>query len=286
MSLGKFHWLESTFKENTELFKELLPLSPLSYGEGPVVDRTEEACPRAQSMATAEPEMTPCPSSFFYCSWGLTVWHPQLLCLLFYLFILKFLAMQCPPQTPGGISVPWPGTKPVPPALEAWSLNHWTAREAPRPSSCQYRRGSMPWSKLSHLPHPLQRFSPEGPDRAHRPQEDAAETLRRLQVRAATLWRLRLPSSRGSWRHWITPRVMPEGCLCWWRRPCRETWVMQWRKMEMLARCLEELDGRGVGGSSFPTPNWLNQRIQSPSSFIYSLIFFPLTNEYWAPPMP
>ena len=25
--------------------------------------------------------------------------------------------------------VPWPGTKPVPPALEVWSLNNWTARE-------------------------------------------------------------------------------------------------------------------------------------------------------------
>ena len=30
-----------------------------------------------------------------------------------------------------GILVPWPGIRPVPPALEAWSLNHWTAREVP-----------------------------------------------------------------------------------------------------------------------------------------------------------
>ena len=30
------------------------------------------------------------------------------------------------------ILVPWPGIKPVPPpAVEAWSLNHWTAREFP-----------------------------------------------------------------------------------------------------------------------------------------------------------
>ena len=29
------------------------------------------------------------------------------------------------------ILVPWPGIKPVPPAAEAWSLNHWTAREVP-----------------------------------------------------------------------------------------------------------------------------------------------------------
>ena len=25
-----------------------------------------------------------------------------------------------------------PGTEPMPPALEAWSLNHWTAMEVPR----------------------------------------------------------------------------------------------------------------------------------------------------------
>ena len=28
-----------------------------------------------------------------------------------------------------GILVPWPGIEPVPPALEAEGLNHWTARE-------------------------------------------------------------------------------------------------------------------------------------------------------------
>ena len=28
-----------------------------------------------------------------------------------------------------GILVPRPGIKPTPPALEAWSLNHWTTRE-------------------------------------------------------------------------------------------------------------------------------------------------------------
>ena len=30
-----------------------------------------------------------------------------------------------------GISVPRPGIKPVPPAVEAWSPNYWTAREFP-----------------------------------------------------------------------------------------------------------------------------------------------------------
>ena len=31
-----------------------------------------------------------------------------------------------------GIFVPRPGIKPVPPALEVRSLNHWTSREVPR----------------------------------------------------------------------------------------------------------------------------------------------------------
>ena len=30
-----------------------------------------------------------------------------------------------------GILVPWSGIKPVPPAVEAWNLNHWTAKEVP-----------------------------------------------------------------------------------------------------------------------------------------------------------
>ena len=29
------------------------------------------------------------------------------------------------------ILVPWPGIEPMPPAVETWSLNHWTAREVP-----------------------------------------------------------------------------------------------------------------------------------------------------------
>ena len=30
-----------------------------------------------------------------------------------------------------GILVPQPGIEPVPPAVESWSPNHWTARELP-----------------------------------------------------------------------------------------------------------------------------------------------------------
>ena len=42
----------------------------------------------------------------------------------------------------GGISVPRPGIESVPPAVEAWTTNHWTTREFPRiefwkdPSGC------------------------------------------------------------------------------------------------------------------------------------------------------
>ena len=42
-----------------------------------------------------------------------------------YLFNFYFLALR-------GISVPQPGIKPVPLAVEAWSLNHCTSREVPR----------------------------------------------------------------------------------------------------------------------------------------------------------
>ena len=39
-----------------------------------------------------------------------------------------FLAMLCGLWDPG----PWSGIEPMSPALEAWSLNHWTTREVPR----------------------------------------------------------------------------------------------------------------------------------------------------------
>ena len=48
--------------------------------------------------------------------------------MLFYLFILIFWLshMAC------GILVSQPGVERELPALEAWSLNHWNAREVPR----------------------------------------------------------------------------------------------------------------------------------------------------------
>ena len=43
-----------------------------------------------------------------------------------------------------GSSVPQPRIEPVPPALEAWSLNHWTARETPK-------AGSWYWHSTAQL---------------------------------------------------------------------------------------------------------------------------------------
>ena len=38
----------------------------------------------------------------------------------------------CFGQEAYGNLVPWPMIEPVPPAVEAWSLNRWTAREVPK----------------------------------------------------------------------------------------------------------------------------------------------------------
>ena len=47
----------------------------------------------------------------------------------FLLLLLLFLFW--PHHAASGALVPWQGIEPVSPALEAWSLNHWTAREVP-----------------------------------------------------------------------------------------------------------------------------------------------------------
>ena len=46
-----------------------------------------------------------------------------------------------------GILVPWPGIEPMPPAMEAWNLNHWTIREVPdHPLNLKVLLGLHPWS--------------------------------------------------------------------------------------------------------------------------------------------
>ena len=42
-----------------------------------------------------------------------------------------------------GILVPQPGIEPVPPALEAQSLNHWTTREVPRVAGAIFSTGVL-----------------------------------------------------------------------------------------------------------------------------------------------
>ena len=47
-------------------------------------------------------------------------------CFYFYYFFIFW-----PHRAACGILVPQPGVRPGPPALEVWSLNHWTTREVP-----------------------------------------------------------------------------------------------------------------------------------------------------------
>ena len=47
---------------------------------------------------------------------------------IYFLFFIFFDRVAC------GILVPGPGIEPMPPAVEAWNLNHWTAKEVPEMS--------------------------------------------------------------------------------------------------------------------------------------------------------
>ena len=50
------------------------------------------------------------------------------------------------------ILVPQPGIEPVPPAVEVWSLNHWTAREIPDfVFNWQYRKTYKGKIKLAEI---------------------------------------------------------------------------------------------------------------------------------------
>ena len=50
-------------------------------------------------------------------------WNTNVFSTGFCLFCFWLLCAAC------GILVSWPGIEPTPPAVEAWSLNHWTTRE-------------------------------------------------------------------------------------------------------------------------------------------------------------
>ena len=62
---------------------------------------------------------------------------PDGMCLLFYFWLH---------HTTCGILIPQPGIKPVSPALEAQSPNHWTAKEVPQwiLIPCSYKDGERP----------------------------------------------------------------------------------------------------------------------------------------------
>ena len=66
--------------------------------------------------------LNPCENFFVFCYGG---------CLLyFFSFLFCFEGEPC--QVACVILVPRPGIDPSPPALQAWSLNHWLTRKVPR----------------------------------------------------------------------------------------------------------------------------------------------------------
>ena len=64
---------------------------------------------------------------------------------LFFLSLSVSFFWLCP--TSCGILVPQPGIEPAAPALEAWSLNHWTTREVQRPT---FSKSLLNWSGGGH----------------------------------------------------------------------------------------------------------------------------------------
>ena len=67
--------------------------------------------------------LNPCENFFVFCCGG---------CLLYFFFSFLFCFEGEPCQVACVILIPRPGIDPAPPALQAWSLNHWITREVPR----------------------------------------------------------------------------------------------------------------------------------------------------------
>ena len=68
------------------------------------------------------PDVVPCRPDHKVTSWTAVLFIFKIY-LLFFIYLLHCPACE--------ILVPRPGMGPVPPTVEAWSLNHWTAREVP-----------------------------------------------------------------------------------------------------------------------------------------------------------
>ena len=101
-------------------------------------------------------------SEFLSCTPNKCVPFASLNSKLFFAFFNYSLFLSCfpallfffffwPCRTACGILVPQPGIKPMPPAVEAWSLNHWTAREVPVLHSLLPFLFSF-WKKVQMLP--------------------------------------------------------------------------------------------------------------------------------------
>ena len=71
--------------------------------------------------------------AFTFCPCIHTPTHLSSIHLLTYVFSLALL-------------IPQPGVKPMPPAVEAWSPNHWTAREVPPPTCLLFIHPPIPLS--------------------------------------------------------------------------------------------------------------------------------------------
>ena len=84
-------------------------------------------------------------SAFFWVQLSLSLYIYMYTYIYFSIYILAVWNLSCYTQdlfnfslwllvVTRGILVPWPGIEPGLPALEAWSLNHWTTREVPQRS--------------------------------------------------------------------------------------------------------------------------------------------------------
>ena len=66
----------------------------------------------------------------FGCSRSLS--KHKVVCSIWVLLVVACKIFSCGTQTLSwgmGVLIPWSGMKPMPPALEAWSLSHWTTEE-------------------------------------------------------------------------------------------------------------------------------------------------------------
>ena len=75
-------------------------------------------------------------------------------CFLFSVFVFALRHMR---------SVPWPVIEPKPPAVEAQSLNHWTAGEFPKVSSCEPTQAGFGTLHTCHSVLLHVRWSPHDP---------------------------------------------------------------------------------------------------------------------------